>query len=420
MLDIDVASMLFTGVMEKTKLPFVFFVMAEALSLFGQAAFMLVLPWLILTVTGSAAHTSTIATIATLPAIAASLASGPIIDRVGRRRASILATLGCALAATGFAVTSTLGIINVAWLIGFGLIANLFLIPSMTARDTLMKDIATTSGLPLGKVAGLRQLVFGVTFLAGPGLAGWLMTQVSPSFVLWLVASLWAVAAVCTRFLPAGAKSAPDNSDNARATFDDLVWRRMLRTPAISLAMVVAFGTALISAPITDVLIPAHFRALNEPQLFGWAMAIMAAGTLVGGTLYMVLARFARLTYVTAVLLLTVSLGILALLPSFWPLAGGLLLMGISSSMATPFLMVAITTYTKDAERGRVMSVYNTLSMGATPIGLGLLAILLSQATLQAGFVAALGIWLVVAVVMLIGGKKLYTIEQHGPTAAHH
>lgn len=384
------------------------FIIAEALSLFSQSAFMLVLPWLVLTITGNAAYASLVITIATIPSIIASLASGAIIDRIGRRRASIIATVGCAAAALGLAVTTSIGLVNISWLIALGLLANIFLIPGMTARDTLMADVAKESNTKIEKLAGIRQLVFGIAFLAGPGFAGLLMTHMSPSFVLWLISGLWAIAAICTRFLPEG-KYVPHAADTE---VTPPLWHRIIRNPALALPMLIGFGTCLITAPMTDVLIPAHFRAINEPQLFGLVMSLFAASSLAGAMLYMALARYAKTTYVLSVVLITVGFIGLALQPTFWILAGALFLIGVGANLSSPYLIVAVTTHTKEHERGRMMSLFNTLSLGAAPVGLALLSLLLQHSTIHIGFIAILLVWVAVAIIMLIGGKWIYTVKQ--------
>src|SRR3954453_22322925 len=80
------------------------FVAGEALSLFGNSAIAIVLPWLVLTRTGDPAVTGLVAAATALPAIAAALVGGWLIDKVGQRRMSVLADLGSALSVAGLAV----------------------------------------------------------------------------------------------------------------------------------------------------------------------------------------------------------------------------------------------------------------------------------------------------------------------------
>lgn len=407
--------MLHNELMKKNISSLTHFIIAEALSLFSQSAFMLVLPWLILAVTGSVAHASIVTTIATIPSIVVSLASGFVIDRIGRRRSSIIATLGCAVAAIGLAATATTGTINVAWLIGLGLFANLFLIPGMTARDTLMADVATASGTTIEKLAGMRQLVFSIAFLAGPGFAGLLMTHASPSFVLWIISGLWIIAALFTHLLPKGTSIPQPHVTEKQPS----LWRRALKTPALALPLLIGFGTCLITAPVNDVLIPAHFRAINEPQLFGLAMSIFAAGSLAGAALYMVLIKNARLAYVTSVVMITIGFIGLALLPTFWVLAGALFLIGVGANLSSPFLIISVTMNTEEHERGRMMGLFNTLSLGAAPVGLALLSFLLQYTDIQAGLITVLAVWTIIAVIMLVGGKRIYTVTQDETETTH-
>ncbi len=67
------------------------------ISTLGSLMSSLALPWFILETTGSAARTGLLATAITTGAVLSSVASGPMIDRLGFKRASVLTDVVSAL-----------------------------------------------------------------------------------------------------------------------------------------------------------------------------------------------------------------------------------------------------------------------------------------------------------------------------------
>jgi len=68
---------------------FVGLMVAEAISLFGSRMAFLALPWLVLVTTGSATLTGVVTFAEMLPYVLVNAVGGPLVDRLGARRASI-------------------------------------------------------------------------------------------------------------------------------------------------------------------------------------------------------------------------------------------------------------------------------------------------------------------------------------------
>ena len=99
----------------KSTLPL--FVAAESLSLFGNAAISIVLPWLVLSRTGDPSVAGLVAAVAAVPSILATLVGGWLIDHVGQRRMSIIADLGSALSVAGLAIVDWAFGLDIGWFI---------------------------------------------------------------------------------------------------------------------------------------------------------------------------------------------------------------------------------------------------------------------------------------------------------------
>jgi MFS family permease len=71
---------------------------ANVISITGSSLTLMGVPWFVLQSTGSAADAGVVAFCAMLPAALAALAGGPVVDRVGRRRVSVVSDLVCGAA----------------------------------------------------------------------------------------------------------------------------------------------------------------------------------------------------------------------------------------------------------------------------------------------------------------------------------
>ncbi len=80
------------------RLPFYALLAAQAISFAGNALAGLALPWFVLQTSGSAARVGLIAFCALLPQPLAATFGGAFVDRLGHRRASVVADLASGIA----------------------------------------------------------------------------------------------------------------------------------------------------------------------------------------------------------------------------------------------------------------------------------------------------------------------------------
>ena len=81
------------GVLERDRGPLFALFAANAVSMTGNVAALIAIPWFVLETTGSAAKTGVTAFAALLPVVLSGLFGGALVDRLGYRRASILSDL---------------------------------------------------------------------------------------------------------------------------------------------------------------------------------------------------------------------------------------------------------------------------------------------------------------------------------------
>lgn len=390
---------------------------ATAASLFGNASIAivlpwLVLPWLVLQRTGDPALAGTVAAVSAAPGAIAAFVGGHLIDKVGRRRMSVLSDAGSAVAVAGLAIVDAAVGLNVGWFIALGVLGALFDVPGMTARETLMANVSETSGVPLDKVSALRGALFGVSFLAGPAVAGGLLATLPAIQVVWVTAACSAVAAVAIAVMPlAAAEPGADPRGHSPAEASPLAdFAHIRRSPALTGLLIVNLASMILTGPLLSVVLPAHFTALNAPGLLGLALSAYAVGTIAGSGLFGWAFGGRRwLAWVVAQALFVVSAALIATLTGFWLVAGGMLAAGIGSGLLQPIVTVVLTRHVPDALRGRVFGAYSALAMVVSPIGLGLMAAILAAADLRIGaWVLAAGWLLAGAYAVIAPGLRGY------------
>lgn len=362
--------------MTRKSLSLPLFLLAEASSLFGNSAIAIVLPWLVLARTGDPAAAGLVATISSLPAILATLVGGHLIDLVGRRRIAVLADCGSAVAVAALAVVDRVFGLDLGWFIALGVLGALFDVPGMTARQTLIANVSEASGMALERIAGLRQTVFGISFLAGPGIAGALLSILDPIRVVWLTAGCSALAALCTALMPLTVAADGSAAGTDRNPFSG--FRLIRRDRGLFAMLVIGFASIIPISPLLGVLLPTHFQAMQQPALLGVTLSAYAVGSVLGSVLWTLgLSRWRWPSWVVANLLLGGCFFLIAPLHGFWMVAAGIFAAGLGGGLVGPMFTIALTEKVPDALRGRVMALYGGLTMLGAPIGLGLVTTVL-------------------------------------------
>ena len=157
---------------------------ANAISITGNRITQLAIPWFVLQTTGSVAKTGLAGFFSLLPFVLSSALGGVVVDRLGYRRASIVADL-----ASG---TSVLLVPILHATVGLPLPALLALVfagalldaPGQTARDALLPDLIEQADMTLERGTSLFDGVSRGANMLGAPLAGVLIALVGPTNAL--------------------------------------------------------------------------------------------------------------------------------------------------------------------------------------------------------------------------------------------
>ncbi len=182
--------------MRSRRAPLTGLLSAVGISTLGTRMTFLAIPWFVLTTTGSATTTGVIAFAEMGPYVAVQALGGPIVDRLGAKRTSVVTDLVAALAMGAIPILHGLGDLSIPLLAvlvcvggsarGAGDAARYVLVPGVT-------EIAETS---LERSSGLYDGVGRLASLIGLPAAGGLVVLISATNVLALDAATFALSAL--------------------------------------------------------------------------------------------------------------------------------------------------------------------------------------------------------------------------------
>lgn len=401
----------------------VLYLTASALSLLGNSVVAVVLPLLVLLRTGSATGAGTVALATAVPAILVGIVGGVVIDRVGRRRASIVSDLVSAGAVAALPLVDLVTGLDLGWFVALGVLGAIGDVPGMTAREALVPAVSRSSGVPLERLVGIRESIEAGVMVLGPALAGVLLVTLGDTTVLWVTAATSALAALVTAMLPKALDVLPSgeadpaellpadgsptgpraalgrSTDELRAGLAVVLGDRVLLG-----ATVLSLGSLLVLSGLQGIVLPVHFTALGEPGRLGLVLSAMAAGLLVGATGYSVVGPRVRprSVFVASLLAAAVGVGGMSLLPTTWLLLASAALAGVASGLMNPVLQVAMMRRTPEAARGRVLGLQGSAMMAVAPVAVFGSALLVDAAGVRpTGVVVAVAFCVVVVLGVL-------------------
>ena len=342
---------------------------ATFLSAFGNAIANVIWPWLVLQRTGDPAAAGLVTTCIVLPSAAFALIGGNLIDRFGRKRMSIISDIISAVSVIALITVDATTGLTMAWFIALGIIGAVGDVPGMAARTALVGDISERSGKTTDWLAGASQGMSGISFLLGPAFAGFMLSAINMTSILWITAGCSATAALLTTLITLGTQK-PGHERSTPAP-EWAIWREILHIPAIRLFAIITLVTQILVSPFIMVLLPAHFESINNSTALGFALSSYAIGMIVGGTIIAQVGTSRRR------LIWAIAMGFngLAFIGIAWlsltPIViAGMLTAGIAGGMMQPIVTVLVTETIPTSRRGRAFSLFTAVGSLTGPIGL--------------------------------------------------
>jgi MFS family permease len=246
----------------RRRAPLFAFLVANVVSICGTRVSAIAIPWFVLITTGSPVKTGVVAMAEMGPLVLVKAVGGPLIDRVGARRISVLADTGSTAVVAMVPLLHTLGLLHFPTMLVLVAIAGALRGPGDAAKATLIPDIARAARVPLERVTGLESTTDRLAGFFAYALAGGLITLVGAVNALWIDAASFGICAVLiARWIPRHVKQ--ESTDQAEQGYGRRLlegWH-FLRTDKLMLPLVIMIAvTNLLDAAIGAVLLPVWIK----------------------------------------------------------------------------------------------------------------------------------------------------------------
>ena len=385
------------------------------ISAVGDGMSFVALLWLLIERGGTAADVGWLAAINTAPVIIGGLATGVILDAFDPRRVLAADNALRGLAVASVPIASALGVLTTAHLfVVAGIYGLLFMtsaagIPSLITRLIRREDLTTANAM--------ESLLFSLSGLIGPGVAGLLIAIVGAPFVIAIDALTYFIFVGCLLAMRQGSRGedvasaatpgaedatiAPSTSRGLRPAI-----RFIFNAPAI-VAITLFYMSVNIAGGIVTVVIPLYVRDTLHAgsETFGLLLSVLEAGILVG--LLVVGAVNWRWPLGRSIAWALFTSGLVLLLwllqPPVTALGAILFVWGSLSSSLTPWAQTIRMRLIPPEIRGRVFALLRTSMQSTRPIGAVAAGLLLTRGDLSIAIVACallfavpgfIGIWL--------------------------
>lgn len=325
--------------------------------------------WLVLTVLtdNSGVAVGVVTALQFLPALFLSAWAGLLADRVNKRKLLIITQSSLGLLAFGLGALVLSGNAELwhVYVFAFGL-------GCVAAIDNPVRQTFVAEMVPVDKLSnavGLNSASFNAARLIGPGLAGLLIAAIGTGWVFLLNgvsfgATILAMFAMRTNEL----RHTP-RVKRGKGQLREAVGYVRHRTDILVVMIVAGVVSALgLNFQLTSALMATTEFGKGAGE-YGILGSILAVGSLTGALLAARRERPRVRLVVGSAFAFGVTSGLMALMPSYELYAVSSILVGLCSLTLLTAANTTIQLGTDPAIRGRVMSLYIMVLLGATPIG---------------------------------------------------
>ena len=357
---------------------------ANAVSRLGSMLTLVALPWFVLETTGSPAKTGITLATGALPYLAAGIVGGVLVDRLGYQQSSVLSDIGSGICVAAIPLLHHTVGLDFWQLLVLVFLGTLFAAPGMTARDSLLPDLAARATMPLERANGLSQAVGRAALLVGPAVAGVLIAFLGAGNVLWLDGGSFLLSAAIVALAVPRTLVRPASSRSYLAEVLD-GWRFISRD-GLLLWLVVTFAVgSLVSEPLYTVVLPVYAR-----QVFGSAVDLglmesaLAAGSLLGLLGYALLGPRLprRATLIGGFAARALAFWVLVTLPPLPILLAAIVVEAVCFEPINPLTTSLLQRRVPEGLRGRVFGTFDALASATFPVGTLLGGLLLATSGL--------------------------------------
>ncbi len=388
---------------------------ANAISMTGNVLTLIAIPWFVLQTTGSAFQTGITGFFSILPVVAAAFLGGGLVDRLGYKRASIIADITSGIAIAMIPLLSlTVGL--AFWqLLVLVFIGNLLDAPGTTAREALIPELAELAGMRLERASAWIQAIERGARLLGAPLAGLLIAAFNPSNVLWIDAATFFVSAALIAAAVPRAAVKEQIAKSSKYLGELLDGLKFIRRDRLILALVLTvMVTNFLDAPGGSVVLPVFVTQQAGTALdLGLMFAALGGGSLVGAIVFGAIGHRLprRATFIVMFVIVGLRFFVLAAFPSFQVILITMVIAGIAAGPLNPIMGTIQYERIPADMRGRVFGTITAGSFLAMPFGILIAGFTLEQIGIQ-WVLIALGACYLVTTLSLLVNPAIHEMDQ--------
>ncbi len=401
--------------------PVIGFLAGTAVSVIGNVMAGLALPWFVLQTTGSASQTGFAAVAGALPAVISGVFGGPLVDRFGGKRMSIIADCISALSVLAIPVLYHAGWLTFPLLLALIFIGAILDIPGITARRMLFPGFQRRAGLRSEQMNSMFELIGNGAFMVGPVVAGFLIGVMGAVNLLWITAAGFAISAVAVLF---AAEDVGAPVDAPRPGYLESIREgfRFIASTPILLALAAVFSVSnFIANGFFAVGLPVFVNETwGTASQLGILFTTLGLGTLAGASLFGVVGHRLR-AHRRAIILLgfmtqPIWFALFAVTSSLPVLMVAMFLMGFTAGPANPLSVTVRFEHIPVVLQGRVFATFSAIAGTISPVGIAISGWVFDRFSVSTG-IAIIAVAYALAALLIPFVGSLRVMNRPGPYA---
>lgn len=265
---------------------------SQSVSVYANQVIAFVVPWLVLTRTGSAANAGLVAFAMGAAMLIGGLLGGIATDRLGGRKVSIIADALSLITAAALAIALFVDFFAIWFVIITQILGVLFDGPGTIAKNTTIPAAAAEGKVPVVRAMGIQQTLQNMAMFIGPISAGTLIAVLTESFTLALASVLFLFAIYLVARMPRKIMT-HEHPMSFKQAFRDMKEAVSFLKKDPYLGKMTLFGPfyAFVIMPASTILFPAWFVFADQSAAsLGAFLGIQAIGGMIGGFIFAALA----------------------------------------------------------------------------------------------------------------------------------
>lgn len=347
---------------------------AESISTTGSQMTWLALPWFVLTTTGSPARMSFVVAAELSGYVLFGIPAGGVISRLSARRTMLMCDAVRGPLVLSIPLLHAAGLLPFWLLLLIAAVEGVFSAPYAVAQRVLVPELLGENEAAVGRANALFQGATRITLLAGPPVAGVLISIIGATNVLVIDALTYVAAfALVKLFVPQRGPTAAseEESQDARGLWRGI--RHIASDPVLriwAIGLIVVDGCFQVVFLGLPVLVVTHYG--SEPWLAGLLFGSWGAGAVLGNVFsYRYLSSEVRWSVVAPLVFAqALPLWLLAAAVPAQVLVAALFLSGVLNGVSNPTFHALITLRPPPNVRPKVLSAMFTASGLGGPLAL--------------------------------------------------